>query len=121
MDFTTSSNNQVHQGTSRRMHSSAVAPTTRVTAKDMNGLTWEVVEAITASGQTPEEFDPDVPVTYRQLTQAIRILSSQMFTTKTLDVIDGNLDAPAITVIDQVIDPNTALPYASNVLDGGTV
>ena len=78
MDYTTSAN----LGTAangQRKHTNASAPTTRVTDKDMNSVTWEIMEVIkagVAAGAYPAAlaFDETNPASYGQLKGAVQKL-----------------------------------------------
>jgi hypothetical protein len=80
MDYTTSANHDTALN-GQRKHTSATAPTTRVTAQDLNSIIWELMEVIKAgiaAGAYPTAlpFNADVPATYNQLKQAIVALSN---------------------------------------------
>jgi hypothetical protein len=120
MDYTTSANHDIASN-GQRKHTSATSPTTRVTANDLNSLTWELLEVIKAANLTPIAFDAADVASYSQLLLAINSMITAFnpqFSTQTLSLIDGNLDAPDVIVFDQV---TAAVPLPANLVDGGTI
>lgn len=73
MDYTSSGGYATDPSTGQRMHLQAQAVPTAVSDVDMNGLIWEILAAIKASGLVPAAFDKAVPATYGQLRDAISI------------------------------------------------
>ena len=74
MDYTQSDAYVVDGVTGYRMHQSTAPVTTEVSADDVNGLTWEVLELIKSANIAPLAFDKNVPGTYSQLRNAINVL-----------------------------------------------
>jgi hypothetical protein len=95
MDYTTSANHDI-AANGQRKHTSATSPTTRVTANDLNSLTWELLEVIKAANLTPIAFDAADVASYSQLLLAINNL-----------IADGN-------AANTIIAPYTTNPTAPN-------
>ncbi|MBP6897370.1 MAG: hypothetical protein KBC94_23380 [Pseudacidovorax sp.] len=74
MDYTLSNGYFTHTGTGQRMHRENQAVPTAVSDKDLNSVTWSMMEIIKEAGLAGVQFDPDIPATYRVLLQAINKL-----------------------------------------------
>lgn len=95
MDYTQSPQNVAHGPTGQRMHSDTAVPTTRVTDKDLNALTWEIMEIIkwgVANGVVAAAlpFDPNSPPTYTQLRQCIFGAIAQQLNAGSYLKLDGS-------------------------------
>ena len=95
MDYTQSPQNVTHGSTGQRMHSDTAVPTTRVTDKDLNALTWEIMEIIkwgVANGVVAAAlpFDPNSPPTYNQLRQCIFGAIAQQLNAGSFLKLDGS-------------------------------
>ncbi len=73
MDYTLANSYVTDAGTTNRMHLQAQATPTAVADADLNGLTWEALALIKASGIVPAAFDKAVPATYTQVRDAVAI------------------------------------------------
>lgn len=72
MDYTTSDGFETHVATGNRMHQDTAAVPTVLSAKDINALTWSLMEIVKAAGLTPQQFDPANVNTYRVLLAALK-------------------------------------------------
>lgn len=72
MDYTTSDGFETHVATGNRMHQDTAAVPTVLSAKDINGLTWSLMEIVKAAGLTPQQFDPSNADTYTVLIKALK-------------------------------------------------
>lgn len=71
MDYTLSDAYVTHTATGRRMHQDTAPVTTMVTARDMNCVTWSLMELLGAAGVSGVAFDPDNAATYQKLKLAM--------------------------------------------------
>lgn len=71
MDYTQSNSFTTHVATGRRMHDIDKPIPTAVSDIDLNSVIWSLMEVVTAGGQTPASFDPDVPATYQKFKAAL--------------------------------------------------
>jgi len=71
MDYTQSNSFTTHVATGRRMHDIDKPIPTAVSDSDLNSVIWSLMEVVTAGGQAPASFDPDVPATYQKLKAAL--------------------------------------------------
>lgn len=72
MDYTNSDGFETHVATGNRMHQDTAAVPTVLSAKDINALTWSLMEIVKAAGLTPQQFDPANVNTYRVLLAALK-------------------------------------------------
>lgn len=74
MDYTRSDANVVHVGTGHRMHQGTEPVPTQVSADDVNGVIWSLMEILNDAGVAGVDFDPDDDTTYRQLVTALNTI-----------------------------------------------
>lgn len=71
MDYSQSNGTVVHPGTGNRMHQDTGPVPSEVSAKDMNALTWAVMEVLKDAGVGGRQFDADDPTSYRALVDSL--------------------------------------------------
>lgn len=77
MDYTSSPQNVVHQGTGHRMHEDNQALPTVLTDADVNQVIWSLMEIIAQAGLPAQTFSPDTPASYQVLREALKRLYVQ--------------------------------------------
>jgi microcystin-dependent protein len=74
VDYSLSPDYYTHTGTGQRMHRENQAVPTALSDKDINAITWSLMEIVKDAGLAGIQFDPDVPSTYRVLLNAIKAI-----------------------------------------------
>lgn len=74
MDYTLSPQHVVHPGTGQRMHDQNQPVPTQVTDKDINAVSWSLMEVIKEAGLSGVQFDPANQATYRRLLLALQTI-----------------------------------------------
>lgn len=82
MDYTQSDGFATHSPTGQRMHQESGTVPTAVSQKDLNSITWSLMEIVKAGGRSGVQFDPDTPASYQQLLIALQ----SMITTASGDI-----------------------------------
>jgi hypothetical protein len=72
MQYSQSPDTVLHALTGNRMHQDTAAVTSQITAKDINQLTWSLMEVIKDQGIGAAAFDPATPDTFQRVLQAIK-------------------------------------------------
>lgn len=75
MDYTKSDHYGTHVVSGNRYHVANQAIPTAVSDADLNGVSWELLSLIKASGQTPKAFDPDNALSYQQVLKAVKFFA----------------------------------------------
>lgn len=105
MDYTQSANYSTHAPTGNRMHNQNQATPTVVSDKDLNAVTWSLMELVKAAGLDGQQFDPATPATYRVLRNAMVELMRRGYgavgsATGTADAIGVTLSPPPLALVD---------------------
>lgn len=113
MDYTTSANSNT-SSLGKRKHSSATTPTTRVSDKDINGPTFEimaVIEWAVANGHLPNAaaFDAENPATYNQLLRSMQAMIPPPVNAPTLAVVDAHIAAAIAAIPPPIVGPTLAV------------
>lgn len=105
MDYTLSANHTVHAPTGNRMHNQNQATPTVVSDKDLNGVTWSLMELVKAASMAGVQFDAATPGTYQVLRNAMAELTRRGYgavgqATGSADAIGVTLSPPPVALVD---------------------
>lgn len=108
MDYTLSPQHVVHPGTGHRMHDQAQAIPTQVTDKDLNQVTWSLMQVLSAAGVAGQQFNPNDPETYNRVRVAMATLMRRNYgsvavAAGTADAITAVFDPVVVALVDGLV------------------